>query len=154
MTPARRRRLSCLVAAAALALPAGVACGNRSGAVGSGDDVHACAGIRLLDTLQEPRPDDRDEVLVYAQGAQRIVDRVDERLTFEDATGRRRRPTAAVLRDLATLGERFEALEEAVDAAEGAAGVRRVVNRFADDRAYQAADERLVTFYLETCPRD
>lgn len=71
-----------VVAVLALVLLAG--CARAGEKLGQGEDVGFCQAWAELQRLDEPALDDRDDVLRWAEGVERILDRVDVRVDVDD----------------------------------------------------------------------
>ena len=134
-----RALLTALLAALALS-----ACGGEP-PLGGGLDVGLCDAQAELDALPEPRPTVRAEVVRYADGVLRVVDRVDLRL---DAGGKvDRREAQRELEVLRTAMRRYRA---EVRAAMTGPDLTRAFVRLADG-AYDRASQRLGVLARRGC---
>lgn len=80
-TASRRSRVVVAVSLGVLVLSG---CARAGDKLGQGDDVGFCPGWNLLMGLEEPPLDERDEVLRWAEGAGRILERIDVRIEVDD----------------------------------------------------------------------
>jgi hypothetical protein len=95
----------------ALALLAG-ACGGQP-RVGAGEDVGFCAAWDEWDALEEPQLSDRAETVRWAEGALRILDRIDLRVEIDD-----RAPPATLRPQLRRVERELRRYRDAVRSAD------------------------------------
>ena len=131
-------------------------CTSGDGALGGGAELHACAVYAEYESLEEPSPEDPDEVTRYVDGFRRVLDRVDLDEPVEVRTGdggdEEVDVPESVAEDLELLEETMQALRDDLDAADGdAAAVRDVLADLARNDEFAAADQRLASFTRERC---
>ena len=136
---------------AAVLVLGGAACGDSSQAVGAGDDVDFCAGYRYFDGLKEPDPANRREAISYADGFQRIIDRIEPRFEFKNQANETIRITPEVAKDLKVMQDAMIELRNALRDADNEAETRALVTGFSDNTAFRAADQRITDYYRATC---
>lgn len=120
------------------------ACSRSGERLGAGSDVDLCDGWELIDRLDEPDLADRGATLRWAEGVQRIVERIDLRMEVDDEP-----VPAAVIRNLSDV-------EQAVDAfvtelrRDDEDAVRRAFTDFANGD-FDGSSDRLTDFARSTC---
>lgn len=122
------------------------ACGGGSKALGGGGDVNACGGYAEYDALDEPRPDDAEGTVQWAQGVLRILDRVDMEDRIRQPDGDRIDVPKQVIADFETVEKAIRTLRDAAET--DVAAAQRALSR---DAAFNAADARLARFYSTNC---
>lgn len=147
-----------LIAAAVVLLTiSGAACGGRSNSVATGDDVDLCTALRYLNRFTEPRPEDKTEVLQYAQGFVDVIDRIDKRRDLavnEELKNAKKRLKASpkALADTRVIRAAMVRLRSAVKAtADDGDAIRAATNDLAADEKYAAAERRVTAYYGTTC---
>jgi len=150
----RRRLWSAFLVLVAVA---GAACSSRSSNIGAGDDVDLCTAVRYLNRFTEPRPESKSEVLDYATGFVRVIDRVDKRRELaarEELTSQGREPKASpkALADIEVIKVSMEQLRDTVKAIpDDGDAVRAATNKLAANTRYAAAERRITAYYSATC---
>jgi hypothetical protein len=129
-------------------------CAKRSGAVGAGPDIDACAAYKEYDAdFGEPPPTDPDAILAYAQGVARVVDRVRDDYTISVKNKEDLVPPKEVIDAFAQVKVAMTDLGQRVRAAgKDPVKVKDAANWLATNRAYLQADARISDFYATTCP--
>lgn len=137
---------------AVIAAIGGAACGDASKGVGAGDDVNFCVAYQEYDRLQEPKPESRSEAITYADGFQRILERVDERFEFKNQEGKEIKVSDATMRDVKIMRQELIELRDALRETKGdGQEVRELVTEFSGNTAFREADERVTEYFRTTC---
>ena len=140
-----RPLLAYALGAALLVAPA---CGARQERLGAGEDVGFCMAWDEFDGLEEPQLTDREESLRWAEGALRIVDRVDLRTEIDDKA-----PPKGMQRVLDALEGDLEVYRDAVEEADSADALRRAAAELSSS-GFDERTDGLTDILNETCTKE
>jgi len=143
-----------LVICAVVTLAAtGAGCGGRAASLGAGDDVDLCRGYREIDAFVEPRADRPADILGYADGVLRVLDRMQTDIPIRRPNADPVVPPASTAADIGLMQREVEAFRSSLGSPGDAPAVRAALNTFATNATYNEADGRLAAFVAKTCPR-
>ena len=149
----RHARPLAALACLALATAAGVS-GCKVGATakaGAGENTDICSGLRQYNALRPPVVSDIADVKGYVKSAQRVLRRIDRKISYRDLSGHRTHPPMAVLQQVGQVKQAYSALEGELRAVNDRTQLAGVVQRFEGSANFEAADTAVELWIGSNC---
>lgn len=150
MIPARKLVMIAFVAAAVT----GAGTGCKVGATpktGAGESTDICSAYRQYNALRPPVTSDVTDVKAYVTSAERVLHRIDRKMSYHNLSGHRSHVPPTVLQQVGDVKQAYAALQVEVRSINDKPQLAEVVQRFSGSASFESADTAVELWIRSNC---
>lgn len=151
MRPTRRLITIALLVLATSAAVSGCKVGATP-KTGGGENTDICTGYRQYNALRPPVVSDAAAIKGYVMSAQRVLRRIDNKISYPALSGHRAHAPTTVLQQIGQVKQAYAGLEGELRTVNDHTQLLGVVQRFEGSASFEAADTAVELWIGSNCP--